>query len=177
MIGILVGLVYFNAGEWFAHKYILHGLGKNKKSFQAYHWHDHHQHARKFDLYDPDYEGAFWQSKNQFKEAAQLILIAAAHLPLLSIFPFFTLTVVASAWNYFRVHKKAHLHPEWARKHLAWHVDHHLGRNQDANWCVTHPLFDYVMGTRVPYLGTQAQMQDDARRVARRRAKTNDAPK
>ena len=36
-----------------------------------------------------------------------------------------------------------------AREHLPWHVDHHLGRNQDTNWCVTKPWFDYIMGTRV----------------------------
>ncbi|RYZ84400.1 MAG: hypothetical protein EOO68_31675, partial [Moraxellaceae bacterium] len=27
--------------------------------------------------------------------------------------------------------------------------DHHMNSNQDANWCVTRPWFDYVMGTRI----------------------------
>ena len=49
--------------------------------------------------------------------------------------------------------RRAHLDPEWAREHLPWHYDHHMGRDQNANWCVTYPLFDYVMGTRRKYLG------------------------
>ena len=28
-----------------------------------------------------------------------------------------------------------------------------MGRNQDANWCVTKPFFDYVMGTRLDERG------------------------
>ena len=39
MIGIPVALAASNAGEWLIHKYWLHGLGKNKKSFWAFHWH------------------------------------------------------------------------------------------------------------------------------------------
>jgi hypothetical protein len=30
-----------------------------------------------------------------------------------------------------------------------------MGRNQNANWCVTHPLFDHVLGTRREFLGVQ----------------------
>jgi hypothetical protein len=26
-----------------------------------------------------------------------------------------------------------------------------MGKDQNANWCVTHPFFDYVMGTRKKY--------------------------
>ena len=37
------------------------------------------------------------------------------------------------------------------KQHLPWHYDHHMGRDQNANWCVTHPLFDNVMGTRKIY--------------------------
>ena len=46
------------------------------------------------------------------------------------------------------MHRRAHLQPEWARK-IPWHYDHHMNSNQDANWCVTKPWFDYLMGTRV----------------------------
>ena len=35
------------------------------------------------------------------------------------------------------------------KKRIPWHYDHHMNSNQDANWCVTRPWFDYVMGTRV----------------------------
>jgi hypothetical protein len=34
-------------------------------------------------------------------------------------------------------------------KKIPWHYDHHMNSNQDANWCVTKPWFDYILGTRV----------------------------
>jgi hypothetical protein len=40
------------------------------------------------------------------------------------------------------------LSPEWAKKRIPWHYDHHMNTIQDANWCVTRPWFDYLMGTR-----------------------------
>ena len=33
--------------EWFVHKYLLHGLGKKKNSFLAFHWSGHHKESRK----------------------------------------------------------------------------------------------------------------------------------
>jgi hypothetical protein len=41
------------------------------------------------------------------------------------------------------------LDPEWGKKTIPWHYDHHMNTNQDANWCVTKPWFDYISGTRV----------------------------
>jgi hypothetical protein len=29
------------------------------------------------------------------------------------------------------------------------HYDHHMGSNQDANWCVSYPWFDWILGTRL----------------------------
>jgi sterol desaturase/sphingolipid hydroxylase (fatty acid hydroxylase superfamily) len=62
--------------------------------------------------------------------------------------PLFVAAVEYSTLYYYWVHRRAHRDPAWARKHLRWHYDHHMGKNQDANWCVTWPWFDYVMGTR-----------------------------
>ncbi len=45
--------------------------------------------------------------------------------------------------------------PEWGKEHLPWHYDHHMGPNQDSNWCVTKPWFDDLLGTRERYLGTE----------------------
>lgn len=150
MIGIPIGLVYANAGEWFLHKYVLHGLGKNKKSFWAFHWHDHHRASRRNDMVDPEYLRSVFRWSPKAKEALSLVGLAVVHAPLLPVAPFFTLTVLASIANYYRVHSRAHRDPAWARAHLRWHVDHHLGKDQNLNWCVTHPLFDWVMGTRAP---------------------------
>jgi hypothetical protein len=47
MIGIPLALLAANATEWVVHKYVLHGLGKKKSSFWAFHWHEHHAESRK----------------------------------------------------------------------------------------------------------------------------------
>lgn len=175
MIGIPLGLAYANAGEWLVHKYVLHGLGRKRSSFWSFHWLEHHRVSRLRDFYDPDYERSLLRSgwNAQTKEAAALAGAALAHLPLFPIAPFFTGAVIWSMWNYYRKHKRAHLDPEWAKEHLPWHYDHHMGPNQDANWCVTSPLFDHIMGTREPYVGTELEARDrerSARWQARREA-------
>jgi sterol desaturase/sphingolipid hydroxylase (fatty acid hydroxylase superfamily) len=76
--------------------------------------------------------------------------------------------VIYGLVDYYRKHKRAHLDPAWAREHLPWHYDHHMAPDQDANWCVTHPFFDHVMGTRKPYLGTERERQDQERATRRK---------
>jgi hypothetical protein len=158
MIGIVVGVLYANAFEWVTHKYILHGLGRNKKSYWSFHWHEHHSKARRNDMIDDQYHGSLIHAiarrerNAKVKEATGLLAGALAHLPLVIVAPFFVATVWLSAANYYRVHRRAHLDAAWARKHLPWHVDHHMGRNQDANWCVTWPLMDWILRTRVKYV-------------------------
>ncbi len=176
MIGFPLGLVYANAMEWVIHKHVLHGLGKNKKSFWAFHWHDHHQSARKRDMLDDDYHASLLTWGPKTKEIVALLGGAAIHAPLLPVAPGFTLGVWFSAANYYRVHRKAHVDPEWAKEHLPWHVDHHMGPNQHKNWCVTHPLFDWVMGTREKYLGTDKHRDDLARARARKTVDVAAAP-
>ena len=70
-------------------------------------------------------------------------------------------------WVYWHVHRKSHLDPAWARANLPWHVDHHLGPDQHANWCVTWPGMDYLLGTRKPWVGTRAEAQRRAPRPPR----------
>jgi hypothetical protein len=177
MLGIPVALMVSNATEWFVHKHILHGLGKRKSSWWSFHWHDHHGVARRQAQHDPDYTRPFWTETPRLKEVAALAGLAVAHAPLLPIFPAYTATVWWRIAHYYRVHKKSHLDVAWARKHLPWHVDHHLGPDQDKNWCVTHPWFDEIMGTRVPWVGTPRESEDDAKRerlAARRAAREAD---
>ncbi len=145
----VLGLMYANAGEWLMHKCILHGLGKNRHSFWAYHWHEHHAVCFKNAMLDPGYQSLKLTDWNtQTKELAVLAGIVALHVPLFILFPFFTATVYASLLLYYYKHRKAHLDRDWAKRHLRWHYEHHLG-NSDANWCVTWPWFDYLMGTRI----------------------------
>jgi hypothetical protein len=151
MLGIPIGWVYANAGEWLLHKHMLHGIGINKKSFWSFHWHEHHRESRKNDMFDSQYVRSLFTWSPQGKEAAALLGAAVLHLPLFPVFPFFTGTLYWSMVKYYREHKKSHLDPEYAKKNLPWHYDHHMGKDQNANWCVTHPFFDYVMGTRKKY--------------------------
>ena len=163
MIGIPLALFMFNAGEWAAHKYLLHDLGKNKKSPFAFHFHQHHQSVRKHGMYDPDYEGPPWSTVTQLGEAITLTAIGLAHLPLLPIAPFYVGTTWWCLEHYRRVHKRAHIDPEWGRAHLPWHYDHHMGPNQDRNWCVVWPWFDNLVGTRRTFVGTAKELADRLR--------------
>ena len=167
MIGIPLGLLAANATEWVVHKYVLHGLGRRKGTFWSFHWHEHHGSCRRNGHVDPCYERPLTGWHAQSKEAAALVGAGALLLPLLPVAPLFTLTMWASGVHYYRVHKRSHQDPEWARQHLPWHYDHHMGPDQDKNWCVTRPWFDHLMGTRVPYVGTEREARDRARREAR----------
>jgi hypothetical protein len=167
MIGIPLGLLAANATEWVVHRYVLHGLGRSKSSFWAFHWHEHHGNCRRHNHLDPAYERPLAGWHAQSKEAAALMAGGALLLPLLPVAPLFTLTMWGSGVHYYRVHKRAHQDTAWAREHLPWHYDHHMAPHQDANWCVTRPWFDHIMGTRVPYVGTERELADYARRSAK----------
>jgi hypothetical protein len=164
MLGIPLGLAYVNAGEWLFHRFVLHGIGKWKAGPFAFHYHEHHRAARRHQGYDPDYKRSLWGWHPQSQEALGLALTGLVHLPLIPVAPFFAGTVLWSLVRYHRVHKRAHLDPEWARQHLPWHYDHHMGPDQEANWCVTQPWFDNLMGTRRHYVGTARETADRARR-------------
>lgn len=172
MIGFPIGLLVSNATEWLMHKYVLHGLGRSKKSYWSFHWHEHHKQSRKNGFRDGDYERSAFGWNAQGKEVYSLLGMAVGVLPLFPVAPFFCAGVWTSGFLYYSVHKKSHLDPAWAREHLPWHYDHHMGPNQDANWCVTHPLFDYLMGTRIPYAGTAREQRDIERseRLTEKRA-------
>ena len=165
MIGIPLGLLTGNAMEWVVHRHVLHGLGKRRGTWWAFHWHDHHRNVRRNGHHDPAYERPVHQSEGLWKEALALTAGAVVAAPLFPVAPFYTATLWYCAANYYRKHKRSHLDPEWARTHLPWHYDHHMGPDQNANWCVTRPWFDHLMGTRKPYLGTPRAAQAHPREV------------
>jgi len=154
MIGFPIALVVANGFEWYAHKYLLHGVPKqgqpryspvplNMKS----HW-AHHKLVRTEGYYDGAYvEGwSNWRTRNEITSLLKITAVTTLFFP---VAPFFTLGTYYAAGKYFYVHRRSHLDPEWAKKNIPWHYDHHMNSNQDANWCVTRPWFDYIMGTRV----------------------------
>lgn len=142
-----LGLLAENAGEWFFHRYVLHRLGRRPGSLWRYHWSEHHRVSRVNGMLDPGYRGWPLRWDTQGKEALFLLCVAAAHGPLLALFPFYVAGMWLGLAAYYVLHRKSHLDREWARTYLPWHYEHHLGR-VEANWCVSWPGFDWLMGTR-----------------------------
>jgi hypothetical protein len=146
---IVVGLLYANITEWIMHKHILHGFGKRKNSWFSFHWWGHHKPARQNGNADDDYKRPLWRAGvNRWKEVFSLKILVWTHMWLAIFAPVFWLTLVFSAFLYYFVHKKSHVDVVWGKKWLRHHYDHHMGVNQDKNWCVTHPLADYLLRTR-----------------------------
>ena len=150
LLSIPLAIVYSHLLEWILHKYVLHGLGKNKKSPWASHWHTHHRSSRQNDNYDDDYnKGCFHFSVRG--EILGLLALGVAHIPTILISPLFYYTLIVCAIRYYQIHKRSHLDIEWCKKQLPWHYDHHMGKNQDANWGVTTDWVDRLFGSRIRY--------------------------
>lgn len=153
--GFVTGVMIANAFEWVAHKYLLHGVHRQGQhrfslspSSMKSHW-THHRLVRKQQFSDDGYVEGLANERTRL-ELLSLVLVASSASAI--AYPFskgMALSFWYCAGNYFYVHRRAHLQPAWAKKHIPWHYDHHMNSNQDANWCVTRPWFDYVMGTRI----------------------------
>ena len=153
--GFVTGVMIANAFEWVAHKYLLHGVHRKGQqrfslspSSMKSHW-THHRLVRKQQFSDDGYVEGLANERTRL-ELLSLVLVASSASAI--AYPFskgMALSFWYCAGNYFYVHRRAHLQPAWAKKHIPWHYDHHMNSNQDANWCVTRPWFDYVMGTRI----------------------------
>ena len=155
MLGIPVALFFANGVEWYMHKYALHGIpqpGGGRKTFAGVfmpnHW-AHHRRARLQAYRDDELYLHPLQNDAGRTELKGVLLLAGMTTLVFPVAPFFTLTSYYCGWNYFNTHRKSHLDPEWGKRTIPWHYDHHMNTNQDANWCVTKPWFDYIMGTRV----------------------------
>lgn len=154
MIGFPIALLVANGFEWYAHKYVLHGVPRKgepryspRPLSMKSHW-AHHKMVRTQEYHDEGYvEGlSNWRTRNEVVTLLQVTGIISLALP---VAPFFVLGSYYAAGRYYYVHRRSHLDPEWGKRAIPWHYDHHMNSNQDANWCVTRPWFDYIMGTRV----------------------------
>lgn len=146
----ILAFLYANLLEWVIHKYLFHGLGKNKESHFAGHWHTHHKLCRKNDNQDETYE-EFPPHSSVKQELNSLFILVLLHTPVLFISPFFFGSLVYFAARYFYIHRKSHTDVEWGKKNFPWHYDHHMGKDQDSNWGVTSPIWDHILGTRKRY--------------------------
>ena len=157
LLQIVLGLFYGNLMEWTVHKYVLHHIGKKKGNAFNFHWFDHHRKSRLNKFQDDDYEQNIWNWNARGKEALGLGFLWLTHVWLFFFFPVFALTITYCVINYYFTHKWSHQNPEWAKKHLRWHWEHHMGKVQDANYCVTQPWCDYLFRTRIHYRQEQTK--------------------
>ena len=148
LIGFPVGLLIANGIEWQMHRFI-HRRGREKGKFWSFHVHAHHVTTRANGFTDP----------NCGPRPRMLLWSGLVALPLSFIVHGVSLGMLSGALLYWYIHHKAHRDPEFALRWIPWHVEHHMAPNQDENWCVTFPLFDWIMGTRVKYIGTSREAE------------------
>ena len=141
-IQLALGLFLGNLMEWVVHKYFLHNLGKKKASLFSFHWGVHHREARKNSFADPKV------SPREFVGVFFLCLISS---PIILVSPWVYTGMFVHAMVYLVIHNYAHKNSDWCYKYFRWHYDHHMGKDQDKNWCVVHPLADYLLRTRRKY--------------------------
>ena len=100
---------------------------------------------------DPDYQSGFFKSAPYIREVYSLIVLLLLNITWLWTWPmlFYWLTFFTAL--YFWCHAKSHKDLNWCKKYLFWHYEHHMGLDQNCNWNVLPPLFDYFFGTRVKY--------------------------
>jgi hypothetical protein len=154
LLWLSLGFLLGSLTEWLAHKHLLHNF--DNASFSKSHFKIHHQNCRRHDGYDPDYASIIPRSiEHGWSEILMLIaaVIAVSPAAIISFWLWFSLLLHACI--YYFVHRKSHLEPDWCKKWLPWHWEHHMGKNQNANWGVTTPIFDWAFGTRVNQHGNK----------------------
>ena len=137
--------------EWVAHKYVLHDWALKKGAFFHFHW-EHHNRCRKANNIDVDYVAMFRRGKLTLGIVKEMAAIAAITVVFavpvyLFVWPMLGGMLAFGAWFYFFSH--ALCHTGWFPGMFPWHRDHHMGPDQNQNWCVTLPVADWVLKTRV----------------------------
>ena len=154
VLEVAIAWLYSHLLEYFLHKHVLHNV-KRKKWFKT-HFGEHHWSARKRLMLDPKYFG-----KLDFKgdpELKGLIALGVLHVPIVFFFPFAYVTLILMAISYYVQHRWMHNNIEYARNNASWHYDHHMAPDQNCNWGVRLPIFDYVFGSRKVYKGTRKEI-------------------
>ena len=147
----LVGYIYGYFLEWFIHKELLHKHGKRKNSILSFHFKIHHKESRRNNFIDSAYNASFLSWNAATKEIAALLFLLLIHTPIVFFAPGAFAASVFSIVEYYIKHRMAHKNPDWAKRKLVWHYDHHMGKIQDANWGVRSDFVDRLLGTRIYY--------------------------
>mgnify|MGYP003144388306 CR=1 FL=1 len=148
VVQIILGIVFANWFEWAAHKYVMHDLGRRWR-WLSWHWMQHHRNSALNKFHDKDYLKSPFDWNSRAKEILGLALLALCVSPVSLLAPVMYATMVTWTVLYYVTHAKSHRNPEWAKKYVPWHYEHHMGQAPDANFCVVMPLWDIILGTRV----------------------------
>lgn len=150
ILQVVLAVFYASLIEWLVHKYILHALGSRKIAFRA-HWHRHHRNCALYKYADPDYRGGLtnlsWDAR--WGEVFGLGFLGLIHLPMFFVAPVMYGGVLVWCVLYYTVHATSHVYPKFGKRYFPWHYRHHMGKDQNKNWGVTTPFWDWVFGTRV----------------------------
>lgn len=134
----ILGFVYASIIEWVVHKFLFHDMGKKRGSRFAFHIREHHAECCKNNNLDRGF------SKREIPGIAFLLL---THLPLYYIIPMFYYALSLYGVLFIVMHNITHFWPEFGKKYIPWHWDHHM-RYQNHNYNVVLPIADYLFGTR-----------------------------
>ena len=142
MFGFIIGFLYGSLLEYMIHRFVFHKLGHKKKSIWSYHLRGHHVLSRKNNFIDLTESQA---------ESVGMMLLVLVHTPLffVSFGAWLGVTLYALAFKY--LHGLQHKHPEFTKKYMKWHWDHHM-KSPNKNFGVVVPWMDYFFGTRKKYL-------------------------
>jgi|TARA_R100000426_G_C4803806_1_gene103667 sterol desaturase/sphingolipid hydroxylase (fatty acid hydroxylase superfamily) len=141
MIGFVLGFLYGSLLEYVIHRYIFHKLGHKKQSMWSYHIKGHHVLSRKNNFID------LTESK---VENLGMILLVLAHIPIVLLSFGFWLGVTVYAISFKIMHGYQHANPDFTKKYMKWHWDHHM-KTPNKNFGVVVPWMDYLFQTRKKY--------------------------
>ncbi len=134
----LLGFIYASIIEWGVHKFLFHDMGKKRGSKFSFHIREHHADAIKNGNLDRGF------SK---REIPGILFLLLTHLPLYYIIPMFYYALCLYGTLFIVMHNIAHIWPQFGKKYIPWHWDHHM-RYQNHNYNVVLPIADYLFGTR-----------------------------
>lgn len=137
LITFLISCLYANFIELLVHKFLFHELGKKKNSIFAFHLRDHHVIAKR---------NGFLDKRHTLRESLGILLLAFIHTPILFFSPVAYFSICAYGLAFVLVHHFQHSHPEFTKKYMWWHWNHHMV-NPNENWCVVSPVADYIYGS------------------------------
>ena len=145
LLQICCAWLYSHILEYFLHK-IVHDYKRFPFLFK-HHFSMHHRISRQNKMRDKSYDKIL--SKTSLFELGTLSVLLIAHFPLFFFVPYFFITIVGCVFQYYWIHRKSHIDVEWGKKRLPWHYEHHMAKDQHANWGVRSNMIDKLLKTNL----------------------------